>query len=96
MQISRFSATSLFFSEEEPADTLYRDSWLLTQVSLALFPLNKVNSSVSMTVIHFTDFKVRFFFDNTQHEGLSSYLSGLVVLVELFIIIPLSQGIQPR
>ena len=72
-----------------------------------------------MTVIHFTDFKVRVFFvtlqwfptfirivfeaddvkkallfpkkpylcnkkSAAQHEGLSSYLSGLVVLVELF------------
>ena len=68
MQISRLSATSLLFSDEELAVTLSLDSWLLTQVSLALFPLSKVKSSVNITVIHFTDVKVRVFFVTVQQE----------------------------
>ena len=77
MQISRLSATSLLFSDEVLAVTLCLDSWLLTHVSLALFPLSKVKSNVNITVIHFTDVKVRFFFDNSQ---LCSYLSGYFFL----------------
>ena len=69
MQISRLRATSLLFSDEELAVKLCLDSWLLTHVSLALFPLNKVSSRVNMTVIHFTASNLPIPFDiNNAHE----------------------------